>query len=75
MEDWRAAVGFEGLYEVSNFGKVRHKNGLETEAVSTLTVIELILYLKTARDTPGKGHRQLPEAFIPEPMWQTKCKP
>jgi hypothetical protein len=25
MEEWRSVVGFEGLYEVNNYGRVRHK--------------------------------------------------
>ena len=28
LEQWRPVVGYEGLYEVSNYGKVRSVDGL-----------------------------------------------
>lgn len=27
MEEWKAIKGYEGIYEVSNLGRVRSKNG------------------------------------------------
>ena len=33
MEEWRAVVGYEGLYEVSNVGKVRSLPHLRTSGI------------------------------------------
>lgn len=67
MEDWRAAVGFEGLYEVSNFGKVRHKNGLEIGGGINSYGYRAYSLFKDGKRYTGKGHRLVAEAFIPNP--------
>lgn len=48
MEQWRDVVGYEGLYQVSNLGKVRSMNWRNTGAVQELS-------LKQRRD----GYKQV----------------
>lgn len=79
-EEWRPVVGYEGLYEVSNLGRVKSldrvvnaKNG--STAVKRGKILKggftkgYVLYLF---NTGGKrkyitGHRLVAEAFIPNP--------
>lgn len=65
-EEWRPVVGYEGLYEVSNTGRVRNNKG------HVLNPVDRHGYLcvnlsdgHTARD--NKIHRLVAFAFIPNP--------
>jgi hypothetical protein len=67
MEEWRDIVGFEGLYEVSNFGRVRHKNGQEIGGSLNSYGYRAYSLFKDGKRYTGKGHRLVAEAFIPNP--------
>lgn len=68
MEEWRDAVGFEGIYEVSNFGNVRRadtgralKGGLNSYGYKVFSLS------KDGKPHMSKGHRLVAQAFIPNP--------
>lgn len=63
-EIWKDVVGYEGLYEVSNAGKVRNKNKELTQNVSN----KGYLYATLCKDRHCVGkrvHRLVAQAFIP----------
>lgn len=77
MEIWKAVVGYEGLYEVSNMGKVRsldrtvkNKNGLAVKKGKMIKPAEINTgYLKVNlwKENTGKCflvHRLVAEAFV-----------
>lgn len=75
QEEWRPVVGYEGLYEVSNLGRVRL---LRSNRIAKLTkqddrhggymVVTLIKYEGSKRlARTGRIHRLVAEAFIPNP--------
>lgn len=67
MEEWRAIKGYEGLYEVSNTGKVRSK----TKRLRTLQEDKdgylYLLLFKDGHNERKLVHRLVGEAFIPNP--------
>lgn len=80
IEEWRPIVGYEGLYEVSNFGNVRSLDRLRKGAYGKLQKC----YGKAIKGTNRKGyievglcnngkysivgvHRLVASAFIPNP--------
>ena len=72
-EIWKAIVGYEGLYEVSNFGRIRSLNYRRTGEVQELelrpnTKGYLIIDLsKNGKVETFKVHRLVANAFIPNP--------
>jgi hypothetical protein len=67
-EVWVCAPGFEGLYEVSNYGNVRRfdnkaqlKGGLNSYGYVVFSLS------KHGKQYMKKGHRLVAEAFIPNP--------
>lgn len=71
-EIWRPVVGFESLYEVSNFGRVRSLNYRQTGQVRVLKAgknrkyLFVILY-KNGLHKHFSVHRLVAMAFIPNP--------
>lgn len=71
MEIWIDIKGYEGLYQVSNFGNVRSLNYHRTGHTRVLSPVENGLgYLKVCLCKNGKGktfriHRLVAEAFLP----------
>lgn len=78
-EEWRPIVGYEGLYEVSNFGKIRN---VRKRSVKSLINKELSQHVngssiegryisiglwKNNKSTYKYLHRLVAEAFIPNP--------
>lgn len=66
-EIWRDAVGYEGLYEVSNYGKVRHYGGAEMNGSINSYGYRTFALKRNGKRETGKGHRLVAEAFIPNP--------
>ncbi len=81
MEKWIDAIGFEGCYEVSNFGRVRRKKGetiykdgrvahfSETVLVPSLNrkgYLKVYLSMKSKKYTKSV-HRIVAESFIENP--------
>lgn len=73
VEEWRPVVGYEGLYEVSDWGNVRSLNYNKTGQVRELSKVNgknnyLVVCLhKEGKQKEGKIHRLVAEAFIPNP--------
>ena len=68
-EEWRPVVGYEGLYEVSNLGRVKtfnYKNH-NIEAFLALTDVDGYYTVHICNDEHPKVHRLVAEAFIPNP--------
>ena len=51
MEEWKAIKGYEGIYEVSNLGRVRSKNGEITPQPNSTG------YLRVQLSKNGEKHR------------------
>ena len=69
VEEWRPVVGYEGLYEVSDWGNVRSLNYNKTKQVRELkNTVNLEGYcVVTIKGRQKKVHRLVAEAFIPNP--------
>ena len=73
MEEWRDIKGYEGLYQVSNLGRIKsiNYNNTKSEKIRTLSKDKdgyLILELsKNGRVKNFRVHRLVAEAFIPNP--------
>ena len=79
-EVWKDIVGYEGLYQVSNYGRVKHLNAIVTTCSGTKTTKERVLtphiqnsgYLMVDlyKDNKRKNmlvHRLVAMAFVPNP--------
>ena len=73
MEEWRDVVGYEGLYEISNFGRVKSLNYRKTGEEGLLSPQPTSRdYLQVGLSKNGKRkiysiHRLVAIAFIPNP--------
>ena len=74
MEHWKAIVGYEGIYEVSDTGLVRSLNWERTKQVRVLRPGKLergYLFVPLSKDGHVKNflvHRLVAQAFIPNPQ-------
>lgn len=79
-EEWREVVGYEGLYQVSNYGNVksydRYVNCNGGKRLSKGRILKKVLNSdgyhvvclhKDGKQCEGKVHRLVAEAFIPNP--------
>lgn len=70
MEQWKSIAGYEGLYEVSNLGRVRSLKFGKTKILKPGRVGGGYLIVKLLKDCIRKNmkvHRLVAEAFIPNP--------
>lgn len=73
-EKWEAIRGYEGLYEISNYGRVRSLNYRKTGKRKVLKChARLGYYMKTSLVKDGvrkyyRVHRLVAEAFLPPPL-------
>ena len=73
VEEWRPVVGYEGLYEVSDWGNVRSLNYNHTKKINLLRKVNgkdgyhIVGLHKDKKQKEGKVHRLVAEAFIPNP--------
>lgn len=71
-EEWRDIAGYEGLYQVSNFGMVRslpkraYKRGYMKQHVTHYGYLALRL-TKNGKARGKRVHRLVAEAFLPNP--------
>ena len=71
MEKWRPIAEYEGLYEVSNYGRVRSLKRATTNGKVLHPVADKDGYLKLSLSANGKAkryfvHRLVAEAFLPK---------
>lgn len=71
-EEWKPVVGYEGLYEVSSYGKVRSLNFRRTKKCSELAQFnsggyKMVHLTKNGIMASPKVHRLVAQAFIPNP--------
>lgn len=72
-EEWRPVVGYEGLYEVSDWGRVISLNYRRTGKTKNMKVYDKgngYKRVKLTKNRKSKGedlHRLVAEAFIPNP--------
>lgn len=79
MEIWKDIKGYEGLYQVSNLGRVKslnylghHKEMIKKPSLQKKTTMKSSQYYQTVLYKNGKAktvtvHRLVAEAFIPNP--------
>lgn len=73
MEQWKEIVNFEGLYEISSFGKVRriHKDPRSSKykelAQDTSRGYKKVTLYKNGKGYKKQVHRLVAEAFLPNP--------
>jgi len=81
MEEWKPIKGFEGIYEVSNKGRVKslsrivvHRNRTQPKSERILKNntnkggYNMVVLCKNNRTYPKLVHRLVAEAFIPNPL-------
>ena len=66
-EIWKDVVGYEGLYQVSNLGKIRSTRCELRQQVSNRGYFTVNLY-KERKQRRKTVHRIVAEAFIPNPL-------
>lgn len=66
-EIWKAVRGFENLYEVSNFGNIRTKNGRPLKGQNNRGYRKIIL-TKNHKRYFVFVHRLVADAFVPNPL-------
>lgn len=67
IEIWKPVNGYEGLYEVSNCGRVRNKNGVIKKQQKTKLGYYYVNLYKDGKEKNHSIHRLVAEAFIPNP--------
>lgn len=66
VEEWRPVVGYEGLYEVSDWGNVKNNVGKSIAKVNNKGYLRAHLW-KNGKGKNHLVHRLVAEAFIPNP--------
>ena len=66
-EKWLPVVGYEGLYEVSNFGRVKNKRGRFVSQSVQVSGYKRVTLSKNNKYSMKLVHRLVAEAFIPNP--------
>jgi hypothetical protein len=75
-EEWKDITGFEGFYQISNFGRVKSLGGKCGSAIRKPSIrsisltkdgYEKVRLLKDGKDKTVRIHRLVAEAFIPNP--------
>lgn len=68
MEEWRDIEGFEGIYQVSSWGRVRSKYGILTPYRNKKGYLKIGLYIGDRKTKKYRINRLVAAAFIPNPL-------
>lgn len=75
LERWRPALGFEGLYEVSDFGRVRRA---DTRRLMSLRILDngyvIVMMCKNGKYQNQLVHRLVLKAFVGPPAPKQQCR-
>lgn len=67
IEEWKDIEGYEGIYQVSNFGRVKSlKRDKTLKLITGSNYLKVNLYINNSMSTKSV-HRLVAEAFIPNP--------
>lgn len=66
-EKWKAIEGYDGRYEVSNFGNVRNSDGAVMYQETHHKGYKRVSFHYNGKRKHHKVHRLVAEAFIPNP--------
>ena len=66
MEEWRNVVGFEGIYQVSNFGRIRSvKTGkIKKQTIDKISNRPYLSLWRENKSTLCRPHKLVMEAFV-----------
>ncbi len=67
MEIWKDIQGFEGLYQVSNFGNVKNRKGRILRPATRNDMRKQVILWKNGKAFTRKIHRLVAIAFLPNP--------
>lgn len=67
MEIWKDIEGFEGLYQVSNYGNVKNRKGHIMRPATDKDKRQHLVLSKNGKQWTKKVHRLVALAFIPNP--------
>ena len=67
MEVWKDIDGFEGLYQVSNYGRVKSRYAIRKKP-TTNNGYEIVKLCKNGEVKHSLVHRLVAQAFIPNPF-------
>lgn len=67
MEIWKDIKGYEGLYQVSNLGRVKNRHNKFIKPSQTKHGYLMLHLWKCGKSKPFRVHRLVAEAFIPNP--------
>lgn len=67
METWKDIIGYEGLYQISNMGRVRITASKKLRRLNTCDRYVIILLTKDNAKKAFKVHRLVAIHFIPNP--------
>ena len=67
MEKWKDVIGYEEIYQVSSYGRVRKKNGKELSRRKDKDGYLIVTLFKDGDRADYKVHRLVGMAFIDNP--------
>ena len=67
IEEWKDIKGYEGLYQVSNLGRVKSKTGRIRKTTFTNSGYELVVLYNNCKSKGFTIHRLVAEALLPNP--------
>ena len=78
-EIWKDIEGYEGMYQVSNLGRVKSLSNSRTRHEKILVPIKNkgYFYVRLFQSAKCKRvyiHTLVASAFIPNPYWKIQCK-
>lgn len=67
-EVWKDVIGYEGLYQVSNFGRIRSKKGILKQGINKKGYPYINIRDKYGKQKQMETHRIIALTFLPNPF-------